>query len=148
MGLTMTASGAHSFRAFCATIERPETKQTKIFTMHIIPNDEDDESFQPKDLVEQPQPTEDSKDEPLTTDNDAAMTTSQATIIDLGPITHIIPEDPEPKSIDPQDELLHWHYRLGHLPFDHIKQLSNKGQLPNASLPVIHPFVQLANMAR
>ena len=140
MGLTTTASGARSFRAFCATIERPETKQAKLFTMHIIPNDEDDESFQHKDLVEQPQPTEGSKDEPLTTNNDAAMTTPQATVIDMGPITHIIPEDPEPKSMDPQDELLRWHYCLGHLPFDLIKQRSNKGQLPKHLLSCHIPF--------
>ena len=47
VGLTTTTSGAHSFRAFCASIEKPETKQTNIFTTHIIPDDEDDESFQP-----------------------------------------------------------------------------------------------------
>ena len=140
MGLTTTASGARSFRAFCDTIERPETKQTKLFTPHIIPNDEDDESFQPKDPVEQPQPTEGGKDEPLTTNNDAAMTTPQATVIDMGPITQVIPEDPEPKSMDPQDELLRWHYRLGHLPFNHIKQLSSKGQLPKCLLTCHTPF--------
>ena len=90
--------------------------------------------------MEQPQPTEDSKDEPLTTNNDAAMTTPQATVIDMGPITHVIPEDPEPKSMDPQDELLRRHYRLGHLPFDRIKQLSNKGQLPKRLLTCHTPF--------
>ena len=68
------------------------------------------------------------------------MTTPQATVIDMGPITHVIPEDPEPKSIDPQDELLRRHYRLGHLPFDRIKQLSNKGQLPKHLVTCHTPF--------
>ena len=133
VGLTTTASGARSFRAFCATIDKPETRQTNIFTTHIIPDDDDDESFQPKDPVEPPQPpqpTETSTDKVLKTNNDAAATTPQATVIDIGPITHVIPEDQEPKSLDPQDELLQWHYCLGHLPFDCIKQLATKGQLP------------------
>ena len=52
VGLTTTASGARSFCAFCATVTTPETKQTNIFTTHVIPDEEDDESFQPKDPVE------------------------------------------------------------------------------------------------
>ena len=51
MGLTTTASGACAFRAFWATVKAPETMQPNIFTTHVIP-DEDDESFQPKDLIE------------------------------------------------------------------------------------------------
>ena len=58
MGMTTTASGAHSFRAFCTTIEKTETRQTNIFTRHIILDDEDDESFQPKYPVEPPQSME------------------------------------------------------------------------------------------
>ena len=52
VGLTTTASGARSFRAFCATIQTPETMHPNIFTTHVIPDD-DDESFQPKDPIEQ-----------------------------------------------------------------------------------------------
>ena len=58
VGLTMTASGARSYHAFCATIEAAETMQQNIFTMHVIPDDEDDNSFQPKDPVEPPTPEE------------------------------------------------------------------------------------------
>ena len=144
VGLTTTAPGTRSFRAFCATMERPETNQMNIFTTHIIPSDEDDESFQPKDPVEPPvesqQPIGDHTKEPLPTEDDAAITTPQATIINMEPITHVIPEDPEPKSLDPQDKLLRWHYRLGHLPFDHIKQLANNGQLPKRLLTCHTPF--------
>ena len=144
VGLTTTAPGTRSFRAFCATMERPETNQMNIFTTHIIPSDEDDKSFQPKDPVEPPvesqQPMGDHTKEPLPTEDDAAITTPQTTIIDMEPITHIIPEDPEPKSLDPQDELLRWHYRLGHLPFDRIKQLANNGQLKKHLLTCHTPF--------
>ena len=140
MGLTTTASGARSFRAFCTTLDQHETKQTNIFTTLIIPDDEDDESFQPKDPVEPPQATEDNTDELLKPKDDAPIIMPQATVIDMRPITHVIPDDPEPKTLDPQDELLRWHYRLGHLPFDRVKQLANKGQLPKRLLTCPTPF--------
>ena len=53
VGLTTTASGAHSFCAFCATIKVPETKQPNLFTTHVI-LDEEDESFQPEDPIDPP----------------------------------------------------------------------------------------------
>ena len=81
MGLTTMASGVCSFRAFCVTINKPETRQTNIFTTHIIPDDDDDESFQPKDPVEPPPPSENSTDEVIMTDNKAMVTTPQSTII-------------------------------------------------------------------
>ena len=139
VGLTTTAPGARSFRAFCATFQRPETKQENIFTTHIIPDD-DDKSFQPKDPVEPPHTEDDSNEESPLPIQDEAITQPQTTVVDLGPITHVIPDDPEPKSMDPQDELLRWHYRLGHLPFDRIKQLANNGQLPKRLLTCHTPF--------
>ena len=134
VGLTTTASGARFFRSFCVTLDQQETKQTNIYTTHIIPDDDDDESFQPKDPVEPPQATGDNTGELLMTKDDAAITTPQATVIDMGPITHVIPYDLKPKTLDPQDELLRWNYHLGHLPFDRVKQLANKGQLPKRLL--------------
>ena len=58
VGLTMTASGTRSFRAFCATVAIPETVQPNIFTMHIIPDEDDNDTYQPKDPVEPPSPEE------------------------------------------------------------------------------------------
>ena len=124
MGLTTTASGARSFRAFCATLDMPNTRQTNIFTMHVIPDESDEDSFQPKGPVEPPLPKENSPEELLENSDDLVAAMPQTTIIDLGPVTHVIPEDQEPKSLDPHDELLQSHYRLGHLPFDCIKQLA------------------------
>ena len=140
VGLTTTVSGAWSFRAFCATLDMPETRQTNIFTMHIIPDDGDNDSFQPKDQLEPPLSTETSPEEILKNNDDPAVTTPQTTVIDLGPVTHVIPEDQEPKSLDPQDELLQWYYCLGHLAFDHVKQLATKGQLPKRLLTCPTPF--------
>ena len=62
------------------------------------------------------------------------------TQVDLGPITQVISEDTERTSLDFHDELLRWHYRLGHLPFDRVKQLAQTGQLPKRLLTSKKPF--------
>ena len=96
-----------------------------------------DESFQPKDPVEPP--TQDGTDQDKTLDE--VMTKMPNTpIVDMGPVPHVIPDDQEPTSLDPHDELLRWHYRLGHLSFDGIKQLASKGQLPKRLLSCKKPF--------
>ena len=124
VGLTTTAPGTRDFRSFCATVTTPETKQTHIFTTHIIPDEEDDESFQPKDPVQTDTPEETEQVKPP----DEVMTEApKASLVDMGPINHVIPDDREPTSLDPHDELLRWHYRLGHLSFDRIKQLASAG---------------------
>ena len=140
VGLTTTASGARSFRAFCATIQTPETTHPNIFTTHVIPDDDDD-SFQPQDPIEQvdsvPKEQLDTPEEP---DTPTLLGEKQTTMVDLGPITHVIPEDNEPTSLDPHDELLRWHYRLGHLPFERIRHLARSGQLPKRLLTCKKPF--------
>ena len=137
VGLTTTASGARSFRAFCATVNSPETKEMNIFTTHVIPDEEDDESFQPKDPVEPATQDETDKTKPV----GEVMTEAPKTpLVDMGPITHVIPDDKEPTALDPHDELPRWHYRLGHLPFDHIKQLASAGQLRKRLLACKKPF--------
>ena len=147
VGLTTTASGARSFHTFCATVTAPETKQTNIFTTHVIPDDEDDESFQPKDPVEPATQDETETDQVKTLDE--VMTAAPKTsIIDMGPITHIIRDDQEPTSLDPHDVLLLWHYRLGHLLFDCIRQLASKLQLPKRLLSCKKPSAPPANMTR
>ena len=140
VGITTTASGARSFRAFHSTITAPETRQTNIFTTNVIPDDEDDDSFQPKDPIETVMPDEGTP-EPVSNETQKAMTPDQhTTLIDMEPVTQVIPEDQEPTSLNPQDELLRWHYRLGHLPFDRIKQLAHKGQLPKRLLSSTKPL--------
>ena len=137
VGLTMTASGARSLRAFCTTVSNPETKEMNIFSTHVIPDEEDDESFQPKDPVEPAMQDETKQMKAM----DEVMTEAQKTsLVDMGPVTPVIPDDQEPTSLDPRDELLRWHYRLGHLPFDCIKQLARAGQLPKRLLSCKKPF--------
>ena len=145
VGLTTTAAGARTFRAFSASIKAPETMQPNIFMTHVIPDDEEDsdnnESFQPKDLIEQPDSDLGDRAD-ASAQHDEIMTQGQphTTTVDLGPITHTIPEDQEPTSLDPHDELLRWHYRLGHLSFERIRQLARLGQLPKRLLTCKKPF--------
>ena len=138
VGLTTTAPGTRSYRAYCATIDTQETEETNIFTTHVIPDD-DDESFQPKDPVDPPELEE----EPVASPEQSPAVPNQGpmtTIVDLGPIPQVIPDDPEPTSLSPHDELLRWHYRLGHLPFERVKQLARTGQLPKRLLNCKKPF--------
>ena len=102
----MTASGARSFCAFCTTVAIPETMQPNIFTTHIIPDNEDDDSLQPRDPVEPPSPEEDNQEKVLPKVNDIMTEEPQTTLVDLGLTTHVIPEDQELMSLDPHDELL------------------------------------------
>ena len=39
-------------------------------------------------------------------------------------------EDTQLATADNQTELMHWHYRLGHLPFAKLKQLALNGEIP------------------
>ena len=64
----------------------------------------------------------------------------QTTVVDLGHPTHVIPEDQELTSLDPHDELPRWHYRLGHLSFECIRQLARLGHLPKRLLTCKKPF--------
>ena len=140
VGLTTTASGARSYCAFCATIEAAGTTHPNIFTMLVIPDEEDANSFQPRDLVEQPAPEEDDQETMPEQSDEFTGTGPITALMDLSPISHVIPEDPEPTSLDPHDKLLRWHYCLGHLSFDRIMQLAQKGQLPKRLLASKKPF--------
>ena len=140
VGLTTTAAGTRSYQAFCASINEEEMKETNIFTTHVIPDDEDDESLQPNDPVA---PPTDEADEPVASPEQSHETPGpgpSTTLVDLGPISHVIPEDDEPTTLNPHDKLLRWHYRMGHLPFDHIKQLAQTGQLPKRLLTGKKPY--------
>ena len=82
----MTAAGTRSYRAFCASIDAEETNETNIFTTHMIPNDEDDESFQPSDPVA---PTAPEEEEPVASPEQSPKASGlepMTTIVDLGSI--------------------------------------------------------------
>ena len=107
VGLTTTASGARSFCAFGANIKAPETMQPNIFMTHVI-LDEEDKSFQPKHPIKSSNSdTEEMTDASGKLNDTMSQEHPQTTMVDLGPITHVIPEDQEPTSLDPHDESLH-----------------------------------------
>ena len=145
VGLTTTAAGARSFRAFCATIKDQETLQPNIFTTHVIPDDDGESeanaSFQPVDPIE-PSDSVTGVMADASGKDDEIMTPGQpqTKMVDIGLITHVIPEDQEPTSLDPHDEFLCWHYHLGHLSFERIRQLACSGQLPKWLLTCKKPF--------
>ena len=149
VGLTTTAPGARDFRSFCATVTTPETRQMNIFTTHVIPDEDDDEpipdeeddgSFQPQDPIEPPTQEKDGTVQNKTVE-DVITKPPKTSIIDMGPVPHVIPDDQEPTTLDPHDELLRWYYRLGHLPFDRIRQLATQGQLPKHILSCKKPIL-------
>ena len=108
-----------------------------IFTTHVIPDEEDNESFQAKDPVE---PATQDETDPIKAMDEVMTETPKSLLVDMGPVTHVIPDDQEPTSLDPHNELLRWHCLLGHLPFDCIKQLVSTGQLPKHLLSCKKPF--------
>ena len=60
--------------------------------------------------------------------------------MDLTDLHHVIPDDPEPKSLTPQDKMPQWHYCLGHTSFEQLKIMAKQGLLPkkieNCQVPV------------
>ena len=53
---------------------------------------------------------------------------------------HVIPNDEQPTPLLAQDELIQWHHRLGHLPYNCIRSMSQKGILPKRLLECTKPF--------
>ena len=53
---------------------------------------------------------------------------------------NLIEEEEEPSKLSPSDELLRWHYKLGHAPFTRLQQMAKRGDLPKRLATVIPPF--------
>ena len=105
-----------------------------------IPDDEDDDSFQPKDVVELPAPEDVYQVTAPEQSDEVTGLGPMTTVMDCGPISQVIPKDPEPTLLDPHDELLRWHYRVMHLPFERITLLARMRQLPKRLLASKKPF--------
>ena len=98
----------------------PETKEVIIFETHVIPPEAEDDnvSLQPEDLVQKPV-AEDKTEAPPA----EMLQTPQTQEFEVPEsLVNVIHDDKEPKSLEPQDELLWWYYRLGHLPFTRMKE--------------------------
>ena len=141
MGLTTTASGAWSFHAFCTTINVPETVHTNIFTTHVIPDEDDNESFQPKDPVEPPTQEEEDQEngEPKKQRHYDPRTTADHS----GQSQTDHPRDPRrPRAniVGPSRQAAPLALSPGSFSFECIKQLAWPGQLPKRLLTCKKPF--------
>ena len=97
------------------------------FDTHIIPDDDDDVSLQPLDPIqtniqETPPPFPlQQQEQPSATPEQGSTTLPTTTHVDFTPLQQIKPnlikQVDEPTKLNPCDELLQWHYKLGHAPF-------------------------------
>ena len=119
------------------------------FDTHIIPDD-DDISLQPPDPID----TDDQEQPPLfllqqqeqqsTPIEPGPMTLPPTTQIDFSPLHQINPnlieQEEDPSMLMSSDELLCWHYKLGHAPFKTLQQMATKGEIPRKLTMVIPSF--------
>ena len=149
IGMTHTAPGIHKFKDFLAQ-QAILTPGPCCFDTHVIPDDDDKESLQPPDPI-QPKTQEIQPQFPLqqigpstTTQDQIEKTIPTATQIDFAPLPqtdkpNLIDEEEEPSKLNPSDELLRWHYKLGHAPFTRLQQMATKGDLPKRLATVTPP---------
>ena len=143
IGLTWTAPGNKAFTAYLATLPKDRGDGIQAFITHVIPDDadsDDDASLQPKDPVQVPDVD---RDEPhvdtRTTIQEDEGATTKFGVQDLDDL-HVIPNEEQSTTLSAQDELIRWHHCLGHLPFDRIRSMSQKGSLPKRLLECNKPL--------
>ena len=156
IGMTHTAPGIHRYTDFLAQQATITPEGPCCFDTHVIPDDDDEGSLQPPDPI-QPQMQEIQPQfplqqmGPLTTTPDPITkdpiekTLQTMTQLDFAPLQqtekpNLIEEEEEPSKLNPSDELLRWHYKLGHAPFTRLQQMAKRGDLPKRLAAVIPPF--------
>ena len=149
-GVTHTAPGIHKFKEFVAQ-QAVQTPCPCCFETHVIPDDDDEVSLQPPDPI-QPQTQEIQPQFPLQQSGPPTTTLAQkenphtmTTQVDFAPLQHIdqpnlIEQEEDPTKLNPSDELLRWHYKLGHAPFKLLQRIASQGDLPKTLATVIPPF--------
>ena len=137
------APGSEAFTAYLATMPNDRVDGIQAFASHVILDNgdsNDDASLQPKEPVQVPDvDKEESHVDTRTTiqEDEGAMTKfGMQDLVDL----HLIPNDQQPTTLSAQDELIQWHHHLGHLPFDRIRSMSQRGILPKWRLECTKPF--------
>ena len=126
IGMTHTAPGIHKFQDFI-TQQAIQTPCPCCFDTHIIPDDDDDVLLQPPDPIqtniqETPPPFPlQQQEQPSAMPEQGSTTLPTTTQVNLTPLQQIKPnlieQEDEPTKLNPPDELLRWHYNLGHVPF-------------------------------
>jgi hypothetical protein len=98
---------------------------------HILPDDDEDsiiqDNDQPKDIVNKGITVSKGAGNNNTTLKDQFR--ESPILIEFGDENQNLEPDEDPSFTDPTSELLYLHYKLGHLPFEKIKQMSHVGIL-------------------
>ena len=147
IGVTHTAPGIHKFKQFVAQ-QAGQTPSPCCFETHIIPDDDDEISLQPPDPIHphtqeiQPQFPVQQSEPPITTPTKEENPVTQVDFTPLHPIEtpNVIEQEEDPTKLNPSDELLRWHYKLGHAPFKLLQRMASQGDLPRRLATVIPPF--------
>ncbi|KAL7565945.1 hypothetical protein ACA910_008403 [Epithemia clementina (nom. ined.)] len=127
IGITTTSSGIKAYNAYAAS-QGDSSDSVHIFDSQVVSDEESDEeaSLQPPDPVARPTQQE--------RDRAAPAELLSTTKLDFSMEPTVIPEDPEPATMTPHDELLRWHYRLGHMSFERLRHMVKLGLLPKRLL--------------
>ena len=150
ISMTDTAPGIHKFKDFVAQ-QAIQTPCPCCFNTHVIPDDKDKESLQPPDPIQpqtqeiQPQFLLQQIGPSTTTQDQNEKTLPTTTQVDFTPLQqkdkpNLIEEEEEPTKLNPSDELLRWHYKLGYTPFKLLQQMATNGDLPKCLATIIPPF--------
>ncbi len=144
-----TASSSRSYRAFAATfeaMEAPYFRRKRVLEFPVCRDLMDD--IVPEEFVAEENLNynkEVSVDEGVSEEDKKIKTSnlpsppageSPSKVIRRGPLTfNPSPhqeqgEDTQLAAANNQTKLMHWHYRLGHLPFSNLKQLALNGEIP------------------
>ena len=146
IGMTHTTLGIHKFKEFI-TQQLIQTPCPCCFDTHII-LDDDDISLQPLDPIdpddqEQPPPflLQQQQEQPLAPKELGLMTLPPKMQIEFSPLQQIKPNliegKEDPSTLTQSDELLCWHYKLGHAPFKTLQRMATQGELPRKLAMVI-----------
>ena len=143
ISLTWTAPACETFTAYLATMPNDRVERIQALLSHVIPesaDSDDDASMQPKDPVQvlDIDKEESPVDIRTTIQEDEGATTTFG-MQDLAEL-YVKPNDEQPTTLSAQDKLISSHHRLGHLPYDRIQSMSQKGILPKRLLKCTKPF--------
>ncbi|KAL7561622.1 hypothetical protein ACA910_001490 [Epithemia clementina (nom. ined.)] len=148
VGVTTTAPGIKKYHAYCAQVEG-QTPPVPVCFSTIVSDEEDDfdgdvemddQSFtndpvEPPPLHPHPAPNDTLQTEEINTASPRQVMFQQEATA-----AHVIPPEEEPTTMSSKDQLLRWHYRLGHLPFSRLQHMAKLGTLPSSLAKCPKPF--------
>ncbi|KAL7563769.1 hypothetical protein ACA910_020453 [Epithemia clementina (nom. ined.)] len=149
VGVTTTAPGIKTYQAYCTQVrEQHETVPVCFITM--VSDDEDDfdgeVELDDQSFTSDPVAPPPSRPDPLpqaTLQSAEAVTHQPQKVqftVDKATGPHLIPPEEEPSTLSNKDQLLRWHYRLGHLPFSRLIHMAKSGVLPSGLATCPQPF--------